>query len=117
MGKRKAKVSKESLVFQQRMIGPEQINKVSTDIKNTHWDQIMGHKTVNECHNAFIDRILNILNTHAPTKTISIPYRAILREPWMTAGLLKSSHTKQRLYKNTHGKEKTHNSHKQGNQR
>ena len=94
MGKRKAKVSKEPLVFQQRMIGPEQINNVSTDIKNTHWDQIMGHKTVNECHNAFIDRILKILNTHAPTKIISIPYRAILREPWMTAGLLKSSHTK-----------------------
>ena len=110
MGRRKAKVSKEPLVFQQRMIGPEQINKVSTDIKNTHWDQNMGHKTVNECHNAFIDRILNtgILNTHAPTKIISIPYMAILREPWMTAGLLKKlTHKATSLQKHTRQRQDT----------
>ena len=44
--------------------------------------------------------------SHAPEKTIQISYKNILRQPWMTSALLKSSRTKNILFKKCLGKSK-----------
>ena len=44
------------------------------------------------------------------TKTVS--HRKIIHEPWMTSGLLKSSHTLDKLYKKSLGKDANSPEHK-----
>jgi len=47
-----------------------------------------------------------VLNIYAPEKTITIPAKSIIRSPWMTAGIVKSSHTCEKLFKKTIGIDK-----------
>ena len=53
-----------------------------------------------------VSKIQIALNAHAPEKTIHIPYKKILRQTWMTTALLKSSQTKNILFKKCLGKSK-----------
>jgi hypothetical protein len=54
-----------------------------------------------------MDVFTQTLDIHAPVKTVSIPYKAIIREAWMSNGLLKSSRMRDKLYKKCLGKCKT----------
>ena len=57
-----------------------------------------------------VSKIQIALNAHAPEKTIQIPYKKILRQTWMTTALLKSSQTKNILFKKCLGKSKENQS-------
>ncbi len=66
----------------------------------------MHHNNVSDCYKAFISYFIDIINRHAPLLKRIIPYRLIIRPPWMTSGLMKSSNRKQCLYKLTIGRAK-----------
>ena len=55
-----------------------------------------------------MEKIKNILDKHAPEKTKVLSARNILRAPWMTPGLLKSSQHCDKLYKQCVGCNKNH---------
>ena len=85
-------------------MGPSQIHKVSETLKMVDWDEMFRYDNVSKCYDSFIAHFTDILNTHAPEVKTSIPYKAIIREAWMTPSLIKSSRKKEHLYTKTLGK-------------
>ena len=55
----------------------------------------------NDAYNIFSDKLHDIINTISPEKTIRIPAKKVIREPWVTKGIMKSSHTLNKLYRKT----------------
>ena len=104
MGSQGVVQSKRPLSFRQRKMGPSQIHKVSETLKMVDWDEMFRYDNVSKCYDSFIAHFTDILNTHAPEVKTSIPYKAIIREAWMTPGLIKSSRKKEHLYTKTFGK-------------
>ena len=47
----------------------------------------------------------------APIKTVKIPAKHIIKQPWMTSGILKSSHTLDKLYRKSIGRHKQDQKH------
>ena len=80
-----------------------QMNIAACDI---NWYFLDG-LTVNGAYEQFIVNIQNILNTHAPLKTIKIPPKYTIRDPWMTPNLLKVSRTCTKLYWKCIGKQRS----------
>ena len=53
---------------------------------------------VNEAFNDFTDKLNTITDLYAPLKQAKIPHKCIIRDPWMTQGLLTSLRTCTKLF-------------------
>ena len=80
-------------------INESQIQQIKTTLENYDWTEMYNIVDINEAYSYFSQTLNNIINTIAPVKIKTIPYKRIIREPWMTTGLLKSSTTVDKLYK------------------
>ena len=88
-----------------RPMDDDKISNITNELNNIDW-AIIDHLNIDDAYTLLVSKIQNALNTHAPEKTIKIPYKKILRQPWMTPALLKSSRTKRIMYKKCLGKSK-----------
>ena len=88
-----------------RPMDEEKFININNDLNNIDW-AIIDNLDIDDAYNLMVSKILNALNSHAPEKTIKISYKNILRQPWMTSALLKSSRTKNILFKKCLGKSK-----------
>ena len=61
----------------------------------------LHEKSVNDAYSYFQGKVQEILDQEAPIKTIRIKPNNILKEPWMTPGLLKSVTKQKVFYKKT----------------
>ena len=107
MGSRQVAKRKEPLIFTQRKIGPHQIQKITDALITTQWNNVFLYRDIDRSYNQFLAHFTNILNLYAPLTKTKIPYKSIMRESWMTKGLIKSSRKKEQLYKKTIGMAKT----------
>ena len=71
---------------------------------------ILLNMNPNEANNHFNKVFTDSLNSHIPEKTITLPYEDIIRLPWMTPALLKSTKTKYKMYRKSLGKPKSSSS-------
>ena len=55
-----------------------------------------------------IDQLNGIINNEVQEKTVIIPASRIIRDPWITTGLITSSRKLNKLYKMKIGKDKNH---------
>ena len=106
MGKHNIEHKKNPLTFSYRPMNANNISNVATALMNISWDDLDEQRTANDSYTMFMDTFTQTLDLHAPVKTVSIPYKAIIREAWMSNGLLKSSRTRDKLYKKCLGKSK-----------
>ena len=92
-------LKREPLKITTRSMNEQNIKKLKTALEKTNWDQIVVGNTIDEKFTAFHDTLLDQINTHCPEKEITIPYRKIIREPWIIPGLIKCTSKQQKLYK------------------
>ena len=95
------------LIFKTRSIKDETIEEIKHHLQNKSWDSL-NESTTNDGYNLILEEITSCLDKYAPEKTIVIPYNKIIKEPWMTAALIKSSLEKDKLYKKAIGYDKNH---------
>ena len=74
------------------------IDLINQHINNINWN-ILENLDLDQATCYTISQITTALNLHAPEKTIKLTYTNKLRQPWMSTALLKSSKTKDKLYK------------------
>ena len=74
---------------------------------------VLDKLTSNDAYNIFLHAVTNIIDNVAPMKTINLPTKRIIREPWMTKGILKSSNNLDKLYKRSIKKHRDHPFHKE----
>ncbi len=94
-------------VFHKRLINDdakEQMGKKLTEINWTYLENM----NVNQAYNEFSNKLNNIVEAIAPLQTITIPASHVIRDPWMTSGLINSSRTMNELHKKKLCKDKNH---------
>lgn len=93
-----------------RQINETAINNIKYHLKQINWTQLHDMDT-NKAFEFFIETLNNILDTYAPEREITVKPNNMIREKWMTKGLLKSSKTCEKLYKSAINLPKTNQKH------
>ncbi len=91
------KTEKSPVRLETRKLDDESLNKIKLALREMDWSNIKNMDT-NEGYDFIVKRIQFVLDTICPKKTVTIDPSKIIREPWMTAGLIKSSSTCDKLY-------------------
>lgn len=90
-----------------REINSQTLESISKHIENINWRTLEDMNT-NEAYDHFSEKIKDVINHYAPEKTIKISAKSIIRDPWMTKGLITSSKKLNKLYKKSIGHNKQH---------
>jgi hypothetical protein len=102
-----SKIKTKPKTIRSRKISESGKTKICNIIKNTDW-QYLEQMNTNEAYITFTNKLSDIIDIETQEKTIVIPASRIIRDPWMTTGLIASSHELNKLYKKKIGKDKTH---------
>jgi len=100
-------IKSKSKTFTHRKVTEHALVNIKYALQEKDW-QFLEDIDIEESSKQFSRIIQNLFDIHAPLKTITIPAKHLIREPWMSKGLLKSSHTCVQLYRDTIKKPKTH---------
>ena len=90
---------KQPLTLTTRILNEEACNKIVDSLNTINWTECLRTKTVDDAYDCFHNKTQEILNTVSPVKQIRIKPSKILKDPWMTSGLLKCSQKQKLLYK------------------
>ena len=89
---------KQPITITTRAINEEKCGTINTRLQNIDWDNELNSKSENEAYTCFHTKMQEILNTETPIKTIKIKPSKVLKEPWMSPGLLRSIKKQKQLY-------------------
>ena len=95
------------LIIKTRKMNNEKINKINESLLHTNWN-ILNTDNVQTAFQNFVDKINEVVNKHAPEKEIKVRNKDIIRNPWITHGLLKSARKLDSLYKMQKNKPEGH---------
>lgn len=90
--------------FKCRPMNDTQINAIIRSLETEDWQCLTNIGNINLAYDSLVTKLHNAINLHAPEKTITINKKNIIRQPWITRGLLKSIKTRDKLFKTCIGK-------------
>jgi len=76
------------------------------ELLRTDWKPIIT-STIDDAYALFITKVFNNIDKFAPEKTVTIPNKQIIRQPWMSKGLMMSSRMKDMLFRKCTNKSRT----------
>ena len=97
---------KTPLTFTCRPLDDENIYNIQCTLHENDWSSL-DTLPINDAFEIFNKTLLMALDKFAPEKHVTIPYKNIIRDPWITPALLVSSNKRLRLYKKCINKEKS----------
>jgi len=89
---------REPLIFKSRCLDENKIRLIVNDLETIDWNNTLN-LDVNNATEKFIRILQEIISRHAPEREIHIPAKQIIRNPWITPAVMKSSIHLDRLYK------------------
>ena len=98
--------TENKLTFEHRKLDENAMNNIKSILEQVDWSHL-DNLTIENAYQEFTDIINKSLNTVAPLKTVTIKPQYIIKDPWMTRGLMKSSRTSSRLYRKCINKSRT----------
>ena len=98
--------NKNPLILNVRKVTIDSIQQIEKTLSEYNWD-VLNVLDANDGYNLILNEITTKLNQECPEKNIIIPSNKIIREPWMTKGLIKSSQEKDKLFRKSAGLDKT----------
>ena len=109
VGSTKREKRPKPLRITKRQLNETSIQLIGDKIRNTNWN-CLSYTDINDSYTKFSDTLSSIIDSVAPEKTTTIPASRVIRNPWMTKGLITSSRTLNRLHKKQLGQDKSHTS-------
>ena len=97
---------KEPLEFEHRKLNDKAIENINNHLSRGDWT-ILDNMDPDEGYNLLTSTITDALDLFAPVKTVIIPAKYVISEPWMTKGLIKSSRTCDKMYSKVIGLDRT----------
>ena len=92
-----SKTVNASLKITPRKLDDENIAKIKASLWGLNWNDV-STMDANDGYNFIVKKIQDVMDTIAPKKLLTIDPSKIIREPWMTPGLIKSSKTCDKLF-------------------
>ena len=66
------------------------IDKINQDISAEDWSLLLSNLDVNDSFNLFHQTLTTSIDKHAPEKTLKLGRKSLIRDPWITNGILRS---------------------------
>ena len=99
--KQKRLRDKDPLEFESRNLTDKKILEIKQQLQNTDWNGVLNSDSCDENFNRFHTAVQESMNKVAPIRKVKISGKRRFCEPWLTKGIEKSSHKKNKLYKET----------------
>ena len=99
--KNQMKCIKEGRTITSRNLNDKTITKINEEMKNIDWIQSLTDDSVDNNFNIFHQKLIDTIDHYAPETERRISAKNIIRDPWITRGLLTSLKKQQRLYKHS----------------
>jgi len=93
-----SKKKQDSIIIKSRKLNDANIVKIRYILERYDWTILTG-LDANSAYNKFLSILTNAIDKIAPERNIKLSPKHIIREPWVTKGVLKSSATLDKLYK------------------
>ena len=74
-------------------------DKINQDISGANWPELLSALDANDRFNLFHEKLVNSIDNDAPEKILKIGRKALIRDPWITSGILRSLKWQKQLYK------------------
>ena len=101
----RARKQKKPLFINHRPLNQVNIGHIKTALADTDWSYLQA-LSANDAYNSFVETLNRFVDEYAPIKTIRISPKHVIREPWMTPGILKSCTMRDKLYSKCLGQSK-----------
>ena len=97
--KNQNKSMKGHKTIKSRKLDENAIKKIETDLNNIDWPGLLTDLDTNDSFNSFHNTLTDSIDRHAPEKTRKIGKRSIIRDPWITTGILRSLKQQKQLFR------------------
>ena len=87
--------------IQTRKLNPINIKKINNILQETNWENLLDNFDREESYNVYQTTLNGILDEITPVQEYTINPNKILKEQWMTPGLMKCTMKQKKLYKKT----------------
>ena len=75
------------------------LDKINHDIGSEDWTILLSKLDANDSFNLFHQKLITSIDKHAPEKTLRLGRKSLIRDPWITNGILRSLRWQKQLYK------------------
>ena len=93
--------NKQAKRIQTRRLDPSKMDTITEKLSIVDWEHELHNLEVDIQYNLFHSKLLSILDEVAPYQTVTIPFDKIIRDPWLTPGLMKCFTKQRTLYKSS----------------
>ena len=93
------KSTHECKLIKTRKLDETALEKIRTDISSKDWSTELNTLSTNESFNLFHDYVCKQIDIHAPEVKRKISYRKVIRDPWVTKGIIISLRRQRLMYK------------------
>ena len=94
-------VNLNHLKITSRKLNDKTISKINEEMENIDWIQTLTSDSVDNNFNIFHKKLIDTIDHYAPETEQRISATNIIRDPWITRGLLTSLKKQKRLYKHS----------------
>ena len=71
---------------------PKAVNSLKVDLSEVDWSVVVSPtSTVDEQFDSFHKKLLEVVEKNCPTTTLTIGTKGIIKEPWLTKGIINSN--------------------------
>ena len=92
-------VKGETLTITTRNMKGSNLTALKSDLAKLDWLTSLLNMNASDQFNVFHGKLIKLLDEHCPEKTCTIPNKRVIKEPWLTKGLLNCINKQQALYK------------------
>ena len=75
------------------------IDNISKDTNTPDWTQLLSNLNTNDSFNLFHETLPDSIDHHAPEKTLKLGRKSVIRDPWITNGILRSLRCQKQLFR------------------
>ena len=93
------KCKKEGRIVKSRSLTDKNIELIKSDL-NRNWDHELEGKNVDESFKLFHTTLIDTIDKYAPEVEKRISAKKLIRDPWITKGLITSMNKQRKLYQN-----------------
>ena len=80
--------NKGSVLIRKKNLDDKNYAKIAHDL-NINWSFVEEPQSLNDNYQLFHKTLLGVINKYIEEKTIEVPYKWLIREPWLTKGIIK----------------------------
>ena len=82
-----------------RNLNPANLEKINNDIRNHDWHNLLNNANADQGFSIFHKILCSTLDKHAPELDKRINPKKIIRNPWITSGIMRSLNKQRQMFK------------------